>query len=435
MKKLLFTTLVIGLAACNDNNDSSTVVTDTPANSDSACFWQGPYVKEKPETNKAYPDTGAAYWSSQYTLPAGATLKLIGQYPYARYMSYNTYRADASPADALSDDSIVPNAGSVNPFVNGNDRVNSQRDYQVTLAAGARPSNAPSNTLYDKALGKQTTLVYRVYVPNKGKNLQGGVPLPKIELTLKDGRKLAGKAACDTLKVTSEIIKTPFIPAQTYAFARQKNPAKTPPLWRAAYNPTYTIQCGFLGRCEPNPKRQVAWFANLDNQYIASYVDRSIKPIVVIRGKLPKTPKTLNGDAVFSTKDAQLRYWSICQNEFYSQKVESCLYDEQIKTDANGNYTIVTGLVSDKPSNATKDCGANFLPWSASGDGFSIIKGMKDNKNDGLLIIRNMKPLNGFTKTVQNTKKPGDEAAVLGEYMPKSTYYTKAEFEALGCGK
>ena len=44
-----------------------------------------------------------------------------------------------------------------------------------------------------------------------------------------------------------------------------------------------------------------------------------------------------------------------------------------------------------------------------------------------------MLPASNFYNAIQNTQKPGDEAQVLGEYLPKAEYYTKQEFEALGC--
>ncbi|MGH8809716.1 MAG: hypothetical protein ACREX0_17725 [Noviherbaspirillum sp.] len=38
-----------------------------------------------------------------------------------------------------------------------------------------------------------------------------------------------------------------------------------------------------------------------------------------------------------------------------------------------------------------------------------------------------------YSQSLFGTKKPGEEAAVLGEYYPKSTYMSKADFEQQGC--
>ena len=74
-----------------------------------------------------------------------------------------------------------------------------------------------------------------------------------------------------------------------------------------------------------------------------------------------------------------------------------------------------------------------FLSWSAKGDGFSIIPERLDNETDALLIMRNMLPAADFENTVQNTSTPGDEEAVMGEFFPTVQYFTKDEFESLGC--
>lgn len=412
----------------NSNNDIS------PPEQINNCFWGGPYNIDNPNSNFAYPDTGATYWHAKYTLPEGARLKLKGEFPYARYMSFNSYRLDASPAHALGDLQILAETGSINPFSQGAERNSPHRSYSINLISGEAPESPAPNTLYDYA-GEDgsATLLYRVYVPNKGKNATGGTGLPQAKLTLSNGEILTGQAACDSLQSDQELLSIPLVPEQTYKQLRQFNPAKESPIWRAAYNVQFNLQCAFLGRCSGTPERQVGWFANLDNQYLATYLDRSIKPIAVIRGKIPKVPSTLNNDEIFDQSQAQLRYWSICQNEYYSQKVTACLYDEQVTINPDGYFTIVTSVENQRPDNATEECGIGFLPWSEQGDGFSIIPGQENNENDALLIMRNMLPINNFEETIQRTSTPGDEADILGDFMPSVQYFTKEEFEDLGC--
>lgn len=421
------------LTACggSDNNDSQQAPIPDQANN---CFWSDPYSIDNPVSNFAYPDTGAIYWHARYTLPEGASLKLHGQYPQARYMSFNSYRADASPVHALGDQQIQADTGSTNPYAQGAQRNSENRDYQIQLVPGEVPATEVQNSLYTHAqAGEEATLLYRVYVPDTGLDANGGQALPTPELTLTGGEVLTGQAACDSLQSDENFLSIPLIPEQTYANLRQNNPAKESPIWRAAYNVQFNLQCAYLGMCGGEPERQVGWFANLDNQYLSTYLDRSIKPVAVIRGKIPNIPATLDNVEVFDESQAQLRYWSMCQNEYYSQKVTACLYDEQVTINPDGYFTIVTSQEADRPSNATSDCGIGYLPWSESGDGFSIIPGRNDHADDALLIMRNMLPVNGFAQTVQNTATPGDEAQVLGDYMPTVQYFTQAEFEALGC--
>jgi hypothetical protein len=192
----------------------------------------------------------------------------------------------------------------------------------------------------------------------------------------------------------------------------------------AQYNTQYGLQCMFLGKCAGNPVRQVGFFANLDNAYVSALISRAYGPVVVLQGRMPTAPKTYNN--VPTMTSGQLRYWSMCTNEFYTQKATSCLYDEQVPVDANGNYTIVVSRASDKPTNATAACSRGFITWSDVGDGTG-------HANDGLLIMRNMLPSADFQNAIQNTKTPGDESAVVGPFLPTISYTTTAAFEALGC--
>ena len=59
----------------------------------SSCFWVGPYVKQNPGFNVAFPDTGASYWSTDMKMPEGSQLVIKGRYTHARYQSLIAYGA------------------------------------------------------------------------------------------------------------------------------------------------------------------------------------------------------------------------------------------------------------------------------------------------------------------------------------------------------
>ena len=44
-----------------------------------------------------------------------------------------------------------------------------------------------------------------------------------------------------------------------------------------------------------------------------------------------------------------------------------------------------------------------------------------------------MLPADDFDQAIHNTEVPGDEADVMGDYLPRARHFTKAEFDALGC--
>ena len=123
---------------------------------------------------------------------------------------------------------------------------------------------------------------------------------------------------------------------------------------------------------------------------------------------------------------AQLRYWSICQNESpVTTRVADCLYDEQVPVAADGNYTIVISLAQDRPANANATCGVAWMAWGA-GDGV-------DRPEAATLIVRHMLPDASFTNTWSRVELPGQEAAVLGDYLPRGEYLSRSAFEQLSC--
>ncbi|CAG4918818.1 hypothetical protein R70241_04685 [Paraburkholderia saeva] len=422
------------LSACGGDIHQETP--DTPASfavshAMSTCFWQGPYGTSPADTNIAYPDSGATYWSAVFKVPTGTRVFLKGQFPYSRYISYNSYRTDNSPASALTDYQITPDAGSTNPFVDGAIRYAPARNYAVEVVPTAQAGAAAPNTLYaDSDFGQTITIWYRVYAADKGADTTGGVGLPDLQVQQPDGTILTGAQACNVLSPAQTTLPGPVLPPATYSALRDQPgkpagfPGVNPAVWMAQYNSQYGLGCMFLGKCGGTPVRQVAYFANLDNAYVTALISRAYGPVVVLHGRIPVTPKTFNNVARMTS--GQIRYWSMCTNEFYTQKGTSCLYDEQVPTDANGNYTIVVSRDADRPVNATTACGRGFLTWSDAGDGAG-------HTDDGLLIMRNMLPAADFTNAIQNTKTPGDESAVIGPYLPDVSYTTKAAFEAQGC--
>jgi hypothetical protein len=402
----------------------------------STCFWVGPYsTKLGPQYNQAFPDSGAVYWTARYTTPPGATLRLEGKFAHGRYQSLNSYNAsNAAPIDALNDLATEPDEGSANPFLPGAERTARKRAYTATVAVEPPPDPAlrRSNTLYAGVAGQsEQVLIYRVYLPDTGTDLSGDAGVPKPVLTLADGSVLKGDAACAALGSSGNQLAITTLPLPLYQSLRDQPykpstfPASNPPLFRAFYNTNYAIQCAYSGVCDPHPQRIGGQYSNIDNNYVAAFVNREFAPVLVLTGKLPRTPSTLSGEPTMGK--GQLRYWSICQNEsLATTKGAGCLFDEQLQLDAKRRYTIVTSLPADRPANARRKCGVGYIPWPANGDGAG-------HPNDGLLLVRNMLPSAGFHHAAQDTATPGDEAAVMGPYLPAGEYMTERGFENRGC--
>jgi len=462
----------------NSPNNNIDIPTDS-------CFWTGPYVKENPITNIAFPDTGALYWGGKYTLPAGAKLELNGRFPHARYMSFNSYDANGenptfAPLDVIRDVEIKPDhKNAKNPFIPGNKRKTPLRNYTVEVASGMPQAGDHSNLLRSSvADGEQAVILHRIYVPDDGQGITGGEYLPAPILTLADGSVLSEETeVCAELQAVQEYIEPPTVPANYFAgvmrpggnqywpsqgfapfglaAASEENPASL----RRSFSPQTGITCDYFFSCDYAGAPDVGFYANIDNAYTYAYVSNAPKSYVpvapsqlrplgleftteaadpelavtVFRGKLPTTPTTLNGDKVMS--EGQVRYWSFCTNEYYSQKVTDCVYDEQLTLDEDGYYTIVISWSDDRPSNATEECGVNWLSMSDRGDGFGDMIGnpVANNPHESLVIVRNMAPAADFDQAIQNISSQTSTATTLGEY--NTTYYqtSVAGFEAKGC--
>src|SRR3954452_11470154 len=150
-------------------------------------------TKTAPATvNVAYPDDSAQYYSGAYQLAPGTHIRIHGRFPHARYMSFNVYDAAQRPLDGVSDIRIAPDAGSGNPFVFGAERRVEKRDSTVFIDTGSKPEKPAPNTIYtgtgqNGAPNTSGTFIYRIYIPDKGRDDTGGVGLPTVTVESSDG--------------------------------------------------------------------------------------------------------------------------------------------------------------------------------------------------------------------------------------------------------
>jgi hypothetical protein len=475
--------------------DSPNINADIP---DSSCFWTGPYVRENPVTNIAYPDTGAKYWAANFAMPEGSTLKINGRYMQNRYMSFNSYNIQGdsptySPVDAIADLDLQPDhKNATNPYVEGNKRRMPLRNYSIEVLTGAPVQGDPSTSLRSNAeYGERATIVLRSYVEDAGTGTTAGEYLPAPVVMLANGTVLTEvEEICSALQVDSSIVNIPLIPAGTYdqmtAFGnpyRLDGSEENPTILLKAFTFPENINCDWFGACPTAPSDQPGFYANLDNQYVFGMTTNA-RPVVlaedalgippgttplgkvtvgfqkdpdlavaVFRGKLPETPRTRDGSKYAEV--GELRYWSFCTNEYMSQKVNACLYDEQIVVDEDGFYTIAIGWEEDRPGNATAECGYNWLPTSPRGDGYLDIleqevaqgeldpaelempnalgKPRANNPYQNMVIVRNMLPSADFPHAIQEVSNYAETATVMGDYAVGYWYESRAEFESRGC--
>jgi hypothetical protein len=391
-----------------------------------SCFWT---LADDPNVvNAAYPDEGANYFGAMFPLPPGGEIVLRGRYPHARYMSFVAYDSTQRPIDSINDLAIRPDPGSVNPFPAGADRVSQERAFTLRIVRAAAPANPAArepNTLYlgvaaQGAMG--STILYRVYVPDDGLDDTGGVGLPAPTLRMPGGAEAPYPGDCSALGS----VATPSQLNETFSTfegwpASKSVSARDPLEWHVFFNTLHAVGRGVEDASGvPNPApadHQGGFYSNVDNTYATAVGARDIGPVLVVQGRAPSSPRTKAGAPRMA--GGQVRYWSLCENERYSQRFVDCAYDEEIPLTHDGHFTVVVSQPSQRPANARKECGVTWLRWGAQSEAF--------------LILRHMLPSPDFVHALQRVEKPGDEQRVVGEYLPDGRHTTRAAFEQRGC--
>ncbi len=416
------------------------------AQKQATCFWIGPFdraaLKDR-ELNFAYPDTSVGYWAARFNLPEGARLSLDGKFPRSRYMSLNAY-ISGNPVDALTDTEFRPEKGSVNPFRTGKRRnlKNGRRGWQAQVVNEPAPplaSGRARNTLYAPAEEGVQELIYRVYLPDRGRDSRGGVALPKPVVVLADGTRLTGAAACAAINDPVREITPQTVPPLYYQVLvhtagadRATVPAFDPVHWENFFNTPLALSIYKRGtssegdRALLSQEQSGGQYSNDDARYITTSINRGFGEILVLRGKMPTFPAT-EGKRRTRMKRGQVRYWSLCQNETpTTTSVVSCLRDSQVPLTKKRKYTIVVSTKANRPKNARAACGVAWLSWGNFVDTLG-------REGTGLLIMRNLLGAPGFKHAIQRITKLGTERQVMGDYFPKSTYMSRADFKSPRC--
>jgi hypothetical protein len=344
-------------------------------------------------TNVATPDTNATYWVMPLDLSRWRAMIIHGQYADARFFNFATYTATGSLVDTIYDAEIVADAGSTNPFAEPGPEI--AGNYTVTIGA-ANPG--PGNFL--SAGGSRFAfIVYRIYLPDQGRDRTGGVGVPAVTLTDFSGNSrplrpcpfadaetslgnlillLEAAGMSDAAKFLGEILTL----------------ANQSPLGTCSSNQAGPTAVTFSSAVPganffPNPQTTYFQTANLcfrPNQ------------VLVIRGKAPVFPDTYMGGSVFEPAGIQLRYWSMCNNVgVLPYPVVACEADAMTELDQSQYYTYV---VSNDPAPPSVP-GVTWLPWGPTS--FPIT-----------LILRNILPENGFM--------------LAGDYLPMGVFCDQSTF-------
>jgi hypothetical protein len=357
-------------------------------------------------TNVATPDTNATYWVMPLDLSRWRAMIIHGQYPDARFFNFSSYTANGGFIDTIFDERIVPDLGNTNPFAPPGTEI--AGNYTVTIST----ANRGLSNFLSTGGSHFAFIVYRIYLPDKGKDRTGGVGVPAVTLT-----DFSGDSR--TLK------PCPFSEAET-SLGNLVLLLEAAGMTDAANFLGQILRLANqspLGTCSPNQPGPTAvsfstavpgvnFFPNPQTTYFQT-ANLCFRPdqILVIRGKAPVFPNTYPlpplGGSVFQPAfddKIQLRYWSMCNNVgVLPTPVIACEADAMTELEENQFYTYV---VSNDPAPPSwLPAGVTWLPWGPTS--FPIT-----------LIFRNVLPENGFM--------------AKGDYVPTGVFCSQSQFTMQG---
>ncbi len=436
---LLASALLAGMAVYAGAAQAAAVPTGYNPNNlpVASCFWTGPFTNVDPRTNQGFPGQEITYWGAKFAAPPGAIVRLHGKFTHARFQSMTAYVNNGTATNTVSDYLTRPDKGSSNPFVKGHRRDVRKRDYTMSVVGSTLPAQPARNTLYaqpDPNYNSYQDILYRVYVPDKGRGRAGGEPLPKPEVVLADGTVLKGQAMCDALNsnhsYASQNMPLPLY--QTYVNWPGKDPATNPATPDFSFEKFFSLN--YTVSSYKSPAEHAAadstpvgtFYNNLDARYMVGTYSFAYGQVLVVRGKMPKTPQTDSGEKRMG--GGQMREWDMCVEESLAVTgTYRCLYDEQFPLRKGRRYVMVVAHAGFRPRDATKRCGVAWLPADPVGDAAG-------RPDIGSLVTRNVIPSPRFHKTSWDVSQPNTAAQVMGPYYPTGTYMSKAQFEQqLGC--
>jgi hypothetical protein len=179
-----------------------------------------------------------------------------------------------------------------------------------------------------------------------------------------------------------------------------------------------------------------------------SYLSRGMSidrnKVAVLTGRLPKTPKTRDGESTMQR--GQARYFSITsypppdwQDLSFIGPALTSIMDEDIVTDAEGRYVIVYSRQKDRPSNAYDRNGVTWVDWGDIATQGWVLRWLSVHPEwrDPEIVpdITNLpyETTSWFSPSFDPTlTRINSQQGKLGTYQPKVHYLSKKEFEQLG---
>lgn len=413
MKHLLYfaMTLLLVVTGCSDNDDRVEIVNPSPKEQ-----W-GKTLVGGDGTIFAYPDLYVNYWEYTWSTEdhPDLVLRIKGAFPKARFFSFSLYDDEKGEAiGGFADNEIVPDDGSVNPFV-----VTSpdQGSFTVYIAPSAmddgqvRRLDSP-NVCKVKEGVKRATIVVREYL---GVDEYGGVELPSIEAV--DIHTMEEVAA--PIRMNSNV--TSFDVSYSHLWSDERDEMPFFLATRGAYYPNNSTDYLFARTILKD-----------DQVLVFSFV-----PVTI--------PKTVE-----EYKTAHARYWSICFGSARDTHSYYSVYDEQAAVPDGEACTFVVCMKQNQGLEAVR---SKVEAEKAKGGHWQLVVWDRERKSvEGnaigdciVTMYRNILPDKSWEYSISsmiptpygdpvNTAQENPDKMIarraLGKYGPHGWKYATAEFLA-----
>jgi len=295
----------------------------------------------------AFPDHCSRYDNFVFRQHSGDfdILKVTGQFPHARYFSFNLYDFfEATDIASLADIEIEPDVNHINPFDPDECRGAEDRSYTLyVVKEGVTVPPDARNVMVLPADAEILKLVTRVYRPDQGYDSLGGVALPLIEALKAD----LSSGEIPEFGMDLEAI-LPMLPKF---------------LFNDELIETWGVVRQFVGDSVTFYRTSDAGlFPNAHNEYIIAPLPQDyINKVAVVTFTSPTVEDTYEG-GVF-TGDTEVRYWSFCTGGLGLTATVDCLCDDEVKRNPDGTATIIIAPLYLK--GAIEREGFNFMRWGA----------------------------------------------------------------------
>lgn len=434
---------VAGSAAASGDSDAypSGPYPAVDTSSVTACGWvlgQNPQATDYPS---GWIDLQAGYWSFSLStsFPVGTTVRIQGQYPEARFFSFDVEEGVGEDVDYREDYRIAPYTGSQSPFsgpASYDASIAPGGTYTAYLVFGPKPAQSARNTMYVDTSTfpsgvKKVLVLLRIYnnPPSLPIASSGGYPLPTLTVLTAQGEMpissfQPGTTSCVNTNNEEIAIATAFgeYLSQLYATPLAPDPIPPQPVPAAPpfyiYRPTDTSTGSNLT-------------INADAQYGFWQLSQTLGDLVYLRALVPTyvTQPGVGAQPYSSDDNAQLRHWAVCSNgvgplisglgaittllALSNSGTYACVEDYNATIDRDGYFNVIISIPGKKPAASLLAQGYDWLTYG--------------NTHIGVPIYRQMLPSPGYSQAMANVPNSAAyvaalSAQVLGSYMPQATY-------------